>query len=105
MAKSGAAGRWRDQCRGAASFANQHSLIAVKPVFMDEIIDDRNDLVGGDIKDGTCGILDRFADVFGERSDSALSRLRIAEGVQSGPGVSEDVGGAGIGDGIAGAGG
>jgi len=61
VAKAGAAGGVRDQCGGgAAPLANQHGLIAVELVLTDQIIDDRDDLVGGDIKDSTRGIFDRF---------------------------------------------
>ena len=76
VTKAGAAGRVRDQRGGAAAFANQHRLIAIELVFGDEIVDDRDDLVGGDIEDGARGIFDRFADEVGERCDRAPRRLR-----------------------------
>ena len=69
----------------------------------DEIVDHRDNLVGGDIKDGACGVLDGFTDQVGKRSEGAPRGLGVAVGVQPRLGIPQDVGGAGIGDGIAGA--
>ena len=86
---------------GPAAFADQHRLIAIEFVFGDEIVDDRDHLVGGDIEDGARGVLDGFADEVRERSDRAPRRLGIAVSMQAGLGVAEHVGRAGVGDGIA----
>ena len=79
--KTGAAGSVRDQRGGPAAFANQYRLIAIEFVFGDEIVDDRDHLVGSDIEDGARGILDGFADEAGEGGDRTPRRLGIAVGV------------------------
>ncbi len=74
--KAGAAGDEGNQRRRAAALADQQRLIAIEPVFGDQVLDHRNDLVGGDLEDGARGILDRFADEAGERRHGAPRRLR-----------------------------
>ena len=93
-----ALGDVRDQGRRAAAFADQQALVAIELVFGDQALDDRNDLVGGDIEHGARGLLDRFAQKRGERRECAPRRLRVAMRVHAGLGVAEHIGRAGVGE-------
>src|SRR5262249_29222847 len=75
-------------------------LIAIELVFGDQVVDDRDDFIGGNIENGARRFLDILADEAGKRSHGALRRFPVAAGVQSGLGIAENVGGAGVGDGI-----
>src|SRR6185295_4077916 len=103
VVQAGARGGVRNQRRRTAAFADEQRLVAIELVFGDEVVDHGDDLVGGDIENGARSILDALADEGGERRHGALRRLPVSAGVQSRLGIAEDVGGAGVGDGIAGA--
>src|SRR4051794_10179776 len=99
--KTGTRGGVGDQSGGAATFADQHRLVAIELVFGDQIVDHGNNFVSSDVQDCAGRVLDRFPDEFGERRHRPLRRFKIAMGMQSRLGVAQYVRGAGVGDGIA----
>jgi len=67
---------------------NEHGLIAIELVFADQIIDHRDDLVGGDIENDPCGVRDGFADPIRQRRHGALRSLGATVGMQPRFGVA-----------------
>src|SRR5215217_4178409 len=101
MVQSGSTGGMGDQSRSPTTFAHKDGLIAVELVLGDQIIDDGDNLVRGNIKDRPCRVLDRLANHFRQRCDRAPGGFGLAVRVQARFGVAENVGGTGVRDGVA----